>query len=220
MILEFDSVEKSFPGRRLLASIYMRCETGRITGLLGRNGSGKTTLMKIIFGTLEAEHKSVRINGRPLLSSALKYRAIAYLPQRDLLVPSMTLREAFRLSGIPTGDAIAAFPGLSELLEFTSEEMSFGWRRMAECFLVLGGPQPFCFLDEPFSGLAPMHIEQLQAVLNKVKLSKGILISDHLHRHVKDVSDELYVLANGATYRAHSVEDLIRFGYLPDHYSP
>ncbi|MEX2230599.1 MAG: ATP-binding cassette domain-containing protein [Cyclobacteriaceae bacterium] len=64
--LEFDSINLSFGDRSLLSNIYMLCETGRVTGLLGRNGSGKTTLMKIVFGAMAFEKKSVRINSNSL----------------------------------------------------------------------------------------------------------------------------------------------------------
>ncbi len=216
MILEFDSIEKNFGNRVLLSSIYMRCQTGKIIGLLGRNGSGKTTLMRIVFGIESATHKSIRVNCEPLTGNYLSKGVISYLPQGNLFLPHRPLEEAFRLSAIPTRAVMEFFPEVADLLGKKPEQLSFGTRRILACALVLLSNHPFCFLDEPFSGLAPVQIERIVEVLGRLKQKKGILLSDHLHRYVQALADEMYVLANGTTYPVRGRDDLIRFGYLPD----
>src|SRR6187549_2968739 len=109
-ILEFDSLDLSFDGRKILSGIYMLCQQGEVVGLLGRNGSGKSSLMKVIFGTLGAEHKSVRVNGVPLQGDYNWKRIIAYLPQ-DKLIPSyVSLRTAFNLFKVDVDKVISVFP--------------------------------------------------------------------------------------------------------------
>ena len=69
-------------------------------------------------------------------------------------------------------------------------------------------------LDEPFSQVAPLHVSTLKALIRQEKSSKGILVTDHMHRHVTDIADRLYVMANGRTYLTQGEEDLIKYGYL------
>src|SRR5262245_54377581 len=93
-VLEFDSIEKSFSGRKILSSVYMQCRTGTVTALLGRNGSGKSTLMQIVFGSMAGDFESVRINKRALNSAKGKMQHIGYLSQSPLLPKSLLVRAA------------------------------------------------------------------------------------------------------------------------------
>lgn len=213
-ILEFDSLDLSFDGRKILSGIYMLCQQGEVVGLLGRNGSGKSTLMKVVFGTLGAEHKSVRINGNSLQGDYLRKRTIAYLPQDKLLPSYVSLRTAFSLFKVDIDKIISDIPQVKDFINFKSEELSGGWLRLIEAVLILYSPSPFCILDEPFTGLMPIHIETLKGIIEKSKHEKGIIISDHMHRHVTELSDRLYLLANGKTYEIKDRARLVELGYL------
>ncbi len=213
-VLEFDSVELSFDGRRILSGVYMQCRQGEVVGLLGRNGSGKSSLMKVVFGILDAEHKSVRINGVSLQGGYLRKRYIAYLPQEKLIPPYLSLRLAFKLFGVDANDVIAAVPEVSEYVNFKPNELSGGWQRLIETLLILHSPAPFCFLDEPFTGLMPIHIETIKSIVAQVRSRKGIIISDHMHRHVTEASDRIYVLTNGRTVEIKERGQLVELGYL------
>jgi len=72
----------------------------------------------------------------------------------------------------------------------------------------------FCFLDEPFSGIAPLHIEKIKELINVEKAHKGILVSDHMYKHVLEIADRSYALANGQTYPIKSKDELVKYGYL------
>ena len=211
--LEFDSLYLEFGLHRVLSSVHMACSTGQIVGLLGRNGSGKSCLMQVVFGTLNAESKSVRFNKIPLIENYLKKKVVAYLPQSDLLPPFISFERALALYGLDNR-TIDEFPELRECLKRKSSEVSGGQRRLFEVLLVLHSKHPFCILDEPFSGLMPIHIEKLKAILEAGKHRKGIIITDHLHRHIRDIADALYVLNNGKTYKITDEEELIELGYL------
>ena len=87
-------------------------------------------------------------------------------------------------------------------------------RQILECFVILRSRSLFAVLDEPFSQVAPLHVVTLKALIRVEKQNKGILLTDHMYRHVTDVADRLYVLANGQTYLTQGDEDLVRYGYL------
>lgn len=212
--LEFDSIEISFDGRRILNSVYMACEKGQITGLLGRNGCGKSTLMKIVFGALPLEQKSVRIDDRSLGTHYLSRNLIAYLPQADLIPSYLTIHKAFSLFGVDERGIIGIFPEIYQMMDLRPTQLSGGYRRILEMFLILRSKASFCLLDEPFTGLTPVYIEKVKSMLTESKKDKGILISDHMHRHVVEMSDKLYLLSNGQTYPVHDPEQLVSMGYL------
>jgi ABC-type multidrug transport system ATPase subunit len=212
--LEFDSLEKSFGLHRVLSSVYMKCEVGEVIGLLGRNGSGKSTLMQIVFGSLYADHKSVRVNGESISTgNYMAKQAISYLPQGNLIPLYLTIREAFALFRISTGEVTQQFPDVNKYLDYKPREISGGYLRIIETLLVLKSKANFCILDEPFSGLMPLHIEKLRTVIHQAKAHKGIIITDHLFRQVTSLSDRLYLLNHGKTYPIQNEEQLIDFGY-------
>ncbi len=211
--LEFDSLYLEFGMNRVLSSIYMKCTTGQIVGLLGRNGSGKSCLMQIVFGTMPAD-KSVRFNGTRLMEDQLTKKIIAYLPQSDLLPPFVTFKQALKLYDIDEERIFAHFPEISDCLNQKSSVVSGGQRRLFEVLLVLYADHPFCILDEPFSGLMPIHIEKLKELFTLEKHHKGIIITDHMHRHIREIADELYMLTNGTTYPVKTEKQLLELGYL------
>lgn len=216
MKLEFDGIEFRYTETPLLSGVYVKCETGQITGLLGRNGSGKSTLLKIVFGSIRTDVKSVRIDDRYIQSPAFLNRTVAYLPQESFIPSDLTLRHVLKLYKILPDTILAHFPELTDFLKERKTVLSGGMVRLFETLITLYAPSPFSFFDEPFSGLAPVMIERLLTCMRIEKQNKGLLVTDHLYRHVTEVADELYVLANGRTYFAKSKEDLIRRGYLAD----
>ncbi len=215
MKLEFDSIVLEFGMHRVLSSIHGSCETGQVVGLLGRNGSGKTCLMKIVSGRMNATSKSTRTNGEYLNQNKLLQK-ISYLPQGDLLPDFITFAEAMKLYKVSDEKMETIFPDFKEFKHRKSAEVSGGQRRMFEVLLVLFASHPFCLLDEPFSGLMPIHVELLCQVIQAEKANKGILLSDHLHRQVRQVADKLYVLTNGNTHVIKSEEQLVSLGYLTE----
>jgi ABC-type multidrug transport system ATPase subunit len=217
MILEFDGIQFGFDERQLLSGIYLKCEKGKVTGLLGRNGSGKSTLLKIVFGALTAETCSVRIDRVAILRPAFQTGQIAYLPQESFVPTDLPLSVILRLYKIEATRITNHFPELLPMLESPSSELSGGMLRLFEVLLILNCPAPFCFLDEPFTGLAPAIVERLENVIASEKIKKGILITDHLYRQVIDLSDDLYLLTNGKTYPIKNQEELIQRGYLVDY---
>jgi ABC-type multidrug transport system ATPase subunit len=213
-VLEFDSLELSFSDKTILSAVYMCCCTGEVVGLLGRNGSGKSSLMKIVCGALHPQNKHVRINGKALFDNYVRNRVIAYLPQNDLIPKYLSLDAAFRAYGISRDWIKTHAPALIEFVNLKPAELSGGYLRIAEVLMILKSNAQFCILDEPFSGLSPVHIEKIVSFIQEAKKEKGIIITDHLHRHVTALSARLYMLANGRTHEIKNREQLVSLGYL------
>ena len=213
-VLEFDSLELWYQTRSILSSVYMKCEVGEIVGVLGRNGSGKSSLMKIVFGSLKGSHQSIRIDGKQLPANHLNRRLIGYLPQESLIPSFISIRKTFRLFGISEEEIIVEFPEIKDFLELKPTQLSGGYQRIIEAILILKSKGLFCILDEPFSGLMPVHVEKLKQIITLEKAKKGIIVTDHMYRHVLSITDRLYLLANGKTYLVKSEEDLIARGYV------
>ncbi len=212
--LEADGIQLQFGMRSILSDIYLLCETGKITGLLGRNGQGKTCLMNIIYGSLDAYCRSVRFDGISIPRAFKRPDLLAYLPQFNFIPASLTLKRAFLDFGQDFGDLEKRFPEFSQQYGTSIKYLSGGQRRLVEIWLILRSGARFVMLDEPFSHLMPIHIEKMKEMLTEEKKQKGILLTDHLYQDTLDCSDRVYVLVNGKTKPAHNREDIERFGYL------
>jgi ABC-type multidrug transport system ATPase subunit len=214
MILEFDGIQFKYTEEYLLTGIYMKAETNKITGLLGRNGSGKSTLLRVAFGSLRSDVISVRIDGTFIHPPSFSNRIISYLPQDGFLPSYLTVREVLKLYKIHPDLFVADFPEIPDSLNKKKFEMSGGTVRLLENLLILFSPSPFCLFDEPFTGLSPVMIERLVACMHEEKKNKGLIVTDHLYKQVIAIADELYLLLNGKTYVINDPDDLIRRGYI------
>ena len=214
--LAFDGIELSYGSHAVLSSVYMKCETGKIIGLMGRNGSGKSSLMKIVFGAMKGSVQSIRVNGTTLIGNYQQSKYISYLPQESFIPGSLTVTEALDLYELSIQHFIEVFSDFEALMSTTAGTRSGGHLRLLESYLILKSPHPFCMLDEPFSGLMPLHIEKIKTLIAIAKLDKGIILSDHLYRHTMEMADEIYLLANGKTYLVKDREELVFRGYLTE----
>lgn len=211
-LLEIDSVQLQFGGRRVLSDVYLRCETGKITGLLGKNGSGKSCLMRIIYGSLPCE-KSVRVDHIAIVESFKRPGIIVYLPQFNFIPKSLSLRRVFQDFGLEYEKFQNAFSEFSTKENFSIVNLSGGERRLVELYIILKSASKFAMLDEPFTHLNPLQIEKVKELLVKEKANKGLLITDHMYRHIIDISDRLYILSNGKTYLTQKIADIEAHGY-------
>jgi len=211
--LEADSIFLHFGERRILSDIYIKCETGKITGLLGRNGTGKSSLMNIIYGSLACPDKSVRFDGKSVPQAYRKPTLLAYLPQFDFVPKSLSLYRVFKDFQLDFNEFKVFFPGLPDDIKTRFGELSGGSRRLVETFLVIKTKSQFTILDEPFSHIMPVHVDKIKELIACEKQSKGFLITDHLYKNVMEISDHLYVLANGKTHLTKNIEDIETLGY-------
>ena len=214
MIVELDSVELYFNRRPILNGIYLKAETGRIVGLLGRNGSGKSCLLQIIFGSLQPKYKFIKIDDQHLLKPLYSLKRTSYLPQHNLVPDNLKIKTIFQLLKLDWNEFINHFENFSLYYHTKINRISGGERRVIETYAVLKQRGDIVLLDEPFSNIAPLHIEKIKALITSEKLNKAIIITDHYYRDVIDICDDLYLLNNGCTKEIQNFEELEDYQYL------
>ena len=212
--LEVDSIILEFGHHRVLQDVYFTNETGRITGILGRNGCGKSCLMNIIYGVLLTNNKSIRIDGEPIFEGYRDPKLFRYLPQFNFIPKDFTIRRIFADFGLDFSSFIVWFPEFEKYYSMNLGKLSGGERRIIEVYAILASKTKFCMLDEPFSHIMPLHVEALKNIMLEEKQNKGIIITDHLHRYITDISDQLYVIVHGKAHLTKGIEDLKSLGYI------
>ncbi|KEQ31401.1 hypothetical protein N180_07910 [Pedobacter antarcticus 4BY] len=213
--LEADSIVFEVGRRRILSDIYIKIETGRITGLLGRNGQGKSTLMKILFGTLTPMTKSIRVNGHYIHKPYLERGLISYLPQFNCVPADRKIIDLFKDFELDYDVFVSRFSHIASGSNLKFRQLSGGSRRFIETYLLLFTPGSFALLDEPFSHLSPVIIQEMSLLIREASKQKGILITDHYYEETLRISDQLYILQNGKIKPVQSSEELDASGYLP-----
>ena len=208
-----DSIRLSFGEFNVLNGAWLRSETGKVTGVLGRNGCGKSCMFRSIMGGLNPQEMFVRINDEVLTGSMNMGRHIKYMAQRHFLPPKMTLSEIFRLFEADFEAFTDDFPKFAQYPDTQVKELSGGEIRIVEIWLCLCSPSPFCILDEPFSYLAPVAIEVVQKLIQRQKSRMGIIVSDHNYEALLEVADEVLLLSDGYVHLIKDRYDLIRYGY-------
>ena len=212
--LAIDSVELNFGEREILQGAYTGVQTGQVAGLLGRNGSGKSCLMRIIYGTLPCRYRTLKIDDVYTVNAYRRQGLIRYAPQFAWLPAGLRLEQIFADFGIDFDDFLRDFPELAKCRMQKTGQLSGGERRIVEICLVLLSPVRFVLLDEPFSQVMPLHIERIKALIRREKANKGIILTDHMYRHILELSDRVYVLANKSSIVVKREEDLKRLGYV------
>ena len=213
-IVEADSIYLEFNNRSILSDVYVKSETGRVTGFLGRNGCGKSTLMKVIFGSLKGNFQSVRLDGQYQKNLYQLSGCIRYLPQKTFIPKHLLINHICNLYEINLIALTHDFPFIEKYHTKNLGSLSGGEIRLFEAALIIKSPVKFIILDEPFSHIMPLYIEKLKELIAIEKHNKGIIITDHMYKHIMDVSDNLYLIREGKTFRVNDKDDLERHGYI------
>lgn len=211
--LEADGIQLSFSGRPILSDVYITAETGKVTALLGRNGQGKSCLMQIIYGTLNASTSAVRFDGAFVRKPFLRSDLLSYLPQFNIIPKNYTLKRVFNDFKLDYSDFARLFPLLESHYNNKFEAISGGQRRIVELYVIIKTKSQFTMLDEPFSHLSPIQVDQIKELINQEKENKGFIITDHMYHHVLDISDITYVLRDGKVHQIHTLTDIGELGY-------
>ena len=214
MILEIDNVELYFKNKTILKGIYLKAETGKVTGILGSNGSGKSCLLEIIFGSLIPKYKLVRIDNKPILKPLYQTKLVKYLPQHSLIPKGLRLKHIFKIYEVNWLEFTSIFEEFTQYENYKPKQLSGGEIRLVETYIVLKGSSKLTLLDELFSHLSPIHIEKISAIINKEKVNKAIVITDHFYNHIIESSDDIYLLKNGATKLIVNIKELEDYKYL------
>lgn len=211
-----DSIRLAFGTKDVLNGAWLRARTGTVTGVLGRNGSGKTCMFRAIMGELHTQDIFVKINEKVITGSEKMGIYIKYLPQKSFLPPNLTLSKVFYYFGKSYSSFTAEFPHFAKYENVRAGELSGGEIRIVEIWLCLNSGAPFCILDEPFSYLAPVYVEQVQQMIRLRRSHMGIIISDHNYRAILQVTDEVLLLSDGYVHLVKEMYDLVRYGYCKD----
>ncbi|WP_422739522.1 ABC transporter ATP-binding protein [Micromonospora sp. WMMD729] len=215
--LRLDGVDRSFGDRQVLRNVSFEVSAGRMTGFVGANGAGKTTTMRIILGVLAPDAGEVSWGGTTLTRQ--DRRRFGYMPEERGLYPKMTTREQVtylgRLHGLDAGaarrstDALLDRVGLGERGDDLLETLSLGNQQRAQIAAALVHDPEMLVLDEPFSGLDPLAVETVVAVLRE-RASAGVpvLFSSHQLDVVERLCDDLVIIGDGVIRAAGSRQQL------------
>jgi lipopolysaccharide export system ATP-binding protein len=214
-LLEIDSIIKSFDNKVILSDISLQCRTGEIVGIFGKNGTGKSTLLKIIFGTLSAENKFIRLNGKVATQPYKLKNGLSYLPQFQYLPNNLTVNSVLTLClDYQQYDMIKKDLIIAPVLKTKIKSLSFGIVRYLQTLLILKNNSHFCLMDEPFSGLSPVMCEKVIEEIKSQLPNKGIIITDHKYQDVLSICTKIYILKNQSLIKLEQPEDLIIHNYI------
>ena len=201
-LLEIDSVIKNFGTRQLLSDVYLRINTGDVIGLFGRNGTGKSVLMQIIFGTMKADRKFIRLDGCKILPAPYRHSGtIAFLPQQGYLPKHQKMKQLVRYY-LDT-DVVSDFYKDDEVAQSCMD------RRVSQL-----SDTKFVLLDEPFDYLSFHLADKLIELIKKHSVNKGIVISDHDYGKVLEVVNRLTLIREGVLLELTDKRGLVEQGYL------
>ncbi len=218
-LLEIDSIIKNFGTRQLLTDVYLKINTGDVIGLFGRNGTGKSVLMQIIFGTMKADRKFIRLDECKVLSAPYQHaRTIAFLPQQGYLPKHEKINKLVDcyLDANVVPDFYEDDEVAQSCMERRVSQLSGGERRYLEAKLLLLGNAKFVLLDEPFDYLSFHLVDKLIGLIKKHSEEKGIVIADHNYEKVLEVVNRLVLIREGVLMELTDKRGLVEQGYLLD----
>ncbi|MGN0838488.1 MAG: LPS export ABC transporter ATP-binding protein [Pyramidobacter sp.] len=210
-MLKAEGLNKSFKHRHVVNNVSLEFRTGEVVGLLGPNGAGKTTSFYMIVGLIQADSGRVSIDGRDITPLHVYQRArlgIGYLPQEASVFRNLTVRENIELVLQERGrdekesrqivDALIEEFGLEKLVDVKGFSLSGGERRRLEVARTLALDPDFILLDEPFAGIDPIAVNDIQQIVKTLKdKGYGIMITDHNVRDTLAITDRAYIIYQG-----------------------
>ena len=215
-VLSADGLVKSYGGRTVVNGVSFEIAAGEIVGLLGPNGAGKTTSFSIVVGLVRPDRGAVRLSERDLTDLPMYRRAregISYLPQEPSVFRKMTVEqnllailETLDLSGPERrqrADELLAEFGLEAVRHHRAFTLSGGERRRVEIARSLVLRPSFLLLDEPFAGIDPIAVLDIQAIARRLASAGiGVLVTDHNVRETLSIVDRAYIIHDGQILRA------------------
>ncbi len=220
--LSAEHITKTYGRRTVVKDVDLAFQSGRVVGLLGPNGAGKTTTFYMVVGLVPVSSGAIFLDGKDITQMPMYQRArsgIAYLPQEPSVFRKLTVEENLRavleFTGLSPKDRAARVDeALTELNIRTLSHapaytLSGGERRRVEIARAMVLSPRFFLLDEPFAGIDPIAVADIQAIILQLK-SKGIgtVVSDHNVRETLKITDEAYIISDGAIFRHGSPTEL------------
>ena len=220
--LRTHELTKSYSGRTVVRGVSLDVASGEVVGLLGPNGAGKTTTFYLVVGLTAPDSGRVTLDGEDVTTLPMYVRArkgIGYLPQEPSIFRGLTVEqnllailETLDLSGAArrarVGELLAEL-SLTPLAKARAHTLSGGERRRVEITRALVLSPFFILLDEPFAGIDPIAVADIQAIIFHLKARGiGVLITDHNVRETLRITDRAYIVHDGAIFRSGTPADL------------
>ena len=219
--LAAEDLRKGYSGRLVVGGVSIRVNAGEVVGLLGPNGAGKTTSFYMIVGLIRPDSGTVMIDGEEITGLPVYARArkgIGYLPQEASVFRNLTVRENINLVWEETGrkrqseeltDELLEQFKITHIAETKGYALSGGERRRVEIARALTLKPKFILLDEPFSGIDPIAVADIQSMIHELKAQGyGILITDHNVRETLSITDRTYLIHDGKIFLSGSPEEV------------
>ena len=221
--LAADEIGKSYRGRQVVSAVSLHVKQGEVVGLLGPNGAGKTTSFYIIVGLIPSDSGRVLINDEDITHTPMYLRArnhrISYLPQEPSIFRKLTVEDNILavLEAQPLSwherrertERLIEQLGLGVIRKNRGYALSGGERRRVEIARCLCISPAFILLDEPFSGIDPIAVLDLQKIISNLRSSGiGVLVTDHNVRETLSVTDRAYIINEGRIFRTGTPEQL------------
>ena len=221
--LSAESLRKRYKSRTVVQDVSLTVSSGEVVGLLGPNGAGKTTCFYMIVGLITADAGSIHLDGRELTHLPIHRRArmgISYLPQENSVFRKLTVEEnvqaVLELQGLAGDDKEARLVELltdlniAHLRKHPALALSGGERRRLEIARALGTRPAFILLDEPFAGVDPIAVLDIQRIIRFLReRSIGVLITDHNVRETLGICDRAYIMNDGAILASGHPDELV-----------
>ena len=235
--LTADDLVKSFRGRAVVDGVSLQISPGEVVGLLGPNGAGKTTTFHMLVGLTRPDSGRVKLDGTDLTDFPMYLRArhgLSYLPQEPSVFRKLTVEENILavLETLPLTaherrermEELIESMGLGHLRGHRTYTLSGGERRRVEIARALVLSPRFLLLDEPFSGIDPITVLDIQKIVSDLQQRGiGVLVTDHNVRETLRVTDRAYIIHNGQIFRSGTPQELgndpeVRRIYLGDNF--
>ncbi|MBK8921765.1 MAG: LPS export ABC transporter ATP-binding protein [Saprospirales bacterium] len=237
MILRAEKLIKVYGKRTVVRDVDFTVQQGEIVGLLGPNGAGKTTSFYMVVGFIKPTDGKVFLDDEEITDLPMYRRAqkgIGYLPQEPSVFRKLSVEDNIRavleMTGLSKADQQAKLEelinefNLHKVRKSNGDTLSGGERRRTEIARALASDPKFILLDEPFAGIDPIAVEDIQYIVAKLKTKNiGILITDHNVQETLSITDRAYLMFEGAILRAGTAEELaademVRKVYLGKHF--
>lgn len=212
-MLRAEGLRKTYGRREVVHDVSMQVEPGKVVGLLGPNGAGKTTCFYMIVGLISADHGRILVDDADITHQPVNIRSglgVAYLPQdasifrrlsvEDNILAILEMRNDLDAAGRESRlQELMEDLGISHLAEQKGISLSGGERRRAEIARALASEPRFMLLDEPFAGIDPISVVEIQRIVEHLTdRNIGVLITDHNVRETLGICNHAYILNNGS----------------------
>ena len=237
MKLSANTLVKTYKKRRVVNEVSLEVNQGEIVGLLGPNGAGKTTTFYMIVGLIKPNEGEIHLEDEDITALPMFKRAqlgIGYLAQEPSVFRKLSVEEnimaVLEMTGLPKAeqkkkcDALIEEFSLGHVRKNLGRVLSGGERRRTEIARALAVDPKFVLLDEPFAGVDPIAVEEIQTIVAQLKNRNiGILITDHNVQETLSITDRAYLMFEGKLLKAGTAEDLaadeqVRKVYLGKHF--